>query len=89
MCQFQNSISLFEGISTGLQSNWDGQRQAWERRRHPWEHLNAPLINLGVPVSCLEAPPITVEQSEKNIIFVRNITGVPGNHSYYLLFNDF
>jgi hypothetical protein len=41
-----------------------------------------------VPAKSLEAPRITVKQSGKNVIF-GNIAGVHGNHSYYLLFNDF
>jgi hypothetical protein len=47
-----------------------------------WEHLGAPVTSLG-------APRITVEQSEKNNIFFGIAAGVPGNHSYYLSFNDF
>jgi len=39
-----------------------------------WEHLGARWI--------------TVEQSGKNILF-RNAAGAPGNHSYYLSFNNF
>jgi len=42
--------------------------------RCTWEHLGARWI--------------TVEQSGKNIFF-GNAAGAPGNHSYYLLFNDF
>jgi len=45
-----------------------------------WEHL-------GVPATSLGAPRITVEQSGKNIFF-GNAAGGPGNHSYYLSFND-
>ena len=45
--------------------------------------------NLGVPTTSLGAHWITVELSGKNIIFFGNASGVPGNHSYYLLFNDF
>ena len=42
--------------------------------RCTWEHLGACWI--------------TVEQSGKNIFF-GNAAGAPGNHSYYLSFNDF
>jgi len=42
--------------------------------RCTWDHLRACWI--------------TVEQSGKNIFF-GNPAGAPGNHSYYLLFNDF
>jgi hypothetical protein len=31
---------------------------------------------------------MTVEQSEQHLFFV-NAASAPGNHSYYLLFNDF
>jgi len=64
-----------EGIPAGLQSNW-------ERRRQAWEHLEALATSLG-------APRITVEQSGKNNIFFGNDAGAPGNHSYYLSFNNF
>jgi len=43
---------------------------------------------LGVPVTTLGAPQITVEQSGR-IIFFGIAAGAPGNHSYYLSFNDF
>jgi hypothetical protein len=43
---------------------------------------------LGAPAICLGAPGITVEQCGNNIFF-ENAAGAPGNHSYYLLFNDF
>jgi len=46
-----------------------------------WEHLGMPATSLG-------PPQITVEQSGKNIFF-GNAAGGPGNHSYYLSFNDF
>jgi hypothetical protein len=54
-----------------------------------WERLGALPTNLGVLAICLGAPRITVEQSGKNNIFFGNAAGSPGNHSYYLLFNDF
>jgi len=82
MRQFQETIRPLEGISPGLQSNWERWQQAWE-------HLGAPGTILGVPAASLEAPQITVEQSGKNNIFFGNAAGAPGNHSYYLLFNDF
>jgi len=42
--------------------------------RYTWEHLGARWI--------------TVEQSGKNIFF-GNAAGAPGNHSYYISFNNF
>jgi len=65
-----------EGISAGLQSNWERQRQAWE-------YLGAPATNLGALATSLGAPRIKVEQSGKNNIFFGNAAGAPGNHSYY------
>ena len=44
--------------------------------------------SLGAPTS-LEARQIMVEQFRKNIIFFTNAAGAPGNHSYYLSFDDF
>jgi len=55
-------------------------RSTGENFRCTWEHL-------GVLATSLGAPEITVEQSGKNIFF-GNAVGAPGNHSYYLLFND-
>jgi hypothetical protein len=45
-------------------------------------HLWAPETSLG-------APQITVKQLGKHIIFTGNAAGAPGNHSYYLSFNDY
>ena len=101
MRQFLESITPCKGIPGSLQSNWARWRQAWEHRKQAWEHLGAPATNLGalatnlgalatnlgVPATCLGAPRITVEQFGKNIFF-ENAAGAPGNHSYYLLFND-
>jgi len=61
---------------------WEHRGHAWERQGQSWEHL-------GAPTTCLGAPRITVEQSRKNNIFFGNAAGAPGNHSYYLPFNDF
>jgi len=79
MRQFQESIRPQEGIPAGLQSDW-------ERRRQPWEHLGAPATHLRAPETSLASPRITVEQSGK---IIGNAAGAPGNHSYYLSFNDF
>ena len=49
--------------------------------------LGAPTTSLGALATSLEAPQITVEQSEKNVLF-GNAASAPGNHSYYLSFND-
>jgi len=81
MRQFQENITPWEGIPAGLQSNWELQRKAWERRQQAWEHLGAPATS---PV----APRITGEQFRKNNIIFGNAASVPGNHSYYLSFND-
>jgi len=63
---------------------------------YTWEHLGAPATSMGVPMTSLGAlatsqgaPRITVEQSGKNNIIFGNPAGGPGNHSYYLSFNDF
>jgi len=78
-------------------------RSARENFGCPWEHLGAwatrlgapatslgaPTTSLGAPVTSLGAPLITVEQSGKNNIFFGNTAGAPGNHGYYLSFNDF
>jgi len=51
--------------------------------------LGAQATSLGAQATSLGAPRITVEQSEKNNILFGNAAGAPGNHSYYLSFNDF
>jgi hypothetical protein len=50
--------------------------------------LGAPVPSLGMQGTNLEGPRITVKKSGKNDIF-GNIAGVPGNHGYFSLFNDF
>jgi hypothetical protein len=50
--------------------------------------MGAPATNLGVPATSLGALRITVEQSGKNNSFFGNAAGAPGNHNYFLLFND-
>jgi len=62
-------------------------RSAGENFRCTWEHLGVLLTSLGAPATTLGAPRITADQSGKNIF--RNTAGAPGNHSYYLSFNDF
>jgi hypothetical protein len=52
-------------------------------------NMRALATNLGVLVTGPGAPRITVEQSGKNNIFFGNAAGAPGNHSYYLSFNNF
>jgi hypothetical protein len=44
---------------------------------------------LRVPGTSLEAPPIAVEQSGKTTILFGNFAGAPGNHKYYVSFNNF
>jgi hypothetical protein len=80
MRQYQESIKPFEAIPAGLQSNCERPRQAWEQ-------LVAPAKNLGAPATSLGVHQITVQQSGKNVFF-GNAAGGPGNHSYYLSFND-
>jgi len=62
----------------------------------PTTHLEAPNTSLGVPTTSLGAPTtslgahrIAAKQSRNNIIFFWNTAGAPGNHGYYLSFNDF
>jgi len=52
-------------------------------------HSCQPSEKPGAPTTSLGAPRITVEQSGKNNMFFGNAAGVPGNHSYYQLFNNF
>ena len=54
----------------------------------PARSLGAPATSLGEPATSLRASRITVEQSGKNNIFFGNAAGVPGNLSYYILFNN-
>jgi len=54
----------------------------------PPASLGAPATLLGAPPASLGAPRITVEQSGKNNIIFGNVAGAPGNHAYYLSFND-
>ena len=70
-------------------------RSAGENFRCTWEHLGAPATSLGAPMTSLGAlatslgaPRITVQQSGNNIL-IGNAAGAPGNHSSYLLFNDY
>ena len=55
----------------------------------PMTSLGAPTTSLGAPTTSLGAPRITVEQSGQNNFFSGNAASAPGNHSYYLSFNDF
>jgi hypothetical protein len=73
----------------------------WEHLETPATSLGAPTTSLRVPATSPGEPPIslsaptiflganriTVEQSRKHIFF-GNSAGAPGNHSYYLSFND-
>jgi hypothetical protein len=80
-------------------TGWPNPRVYWTDAvafRCTWEHLGAPVTRLGTPTTSLDAPAtslgsprITVEQSGRNNIFFGNTAGAPGNHSYYLSFNDF
>jgi hypothetical protein len=55
----------------------------------PATTLGVPEPSLGVPVTRLGAPQITVNQSGNNNIFFANADCAPGNHSYYLSYNNF
>jgi hypothetical protein len=55
----------------------------------PTTSLGTLMTSLGAPITSLGAPRITVEQSGKNNIFFGNTVGAPGNHSYYLSFNNY
>ena len=78
---------------------WSNPRDDWidavaimctlEHLGVPATGLGVPTTSLGEPVTSLGAPQITVEHSARNNIFFGNTAGVPGNHSYYLSFNDF
>ena len=73
-------------------TGWSNPRVDWTDAvafRCTWEHLGAPTTSLGAPATSLGACRITVEQSGRNNIFFGNAASVPGNHSYYLSFNDF
>jgi len=68
-------------------------RSAGENFGCTWGNLGAPATFLGEPATCLGVPATTlgalripVEQSGKNIF--GTAAGAPGNHSYYLSFND-
>jgi len=54
-----------------------------------WKWLGAPATGRGAPTTSLGAPRITVQQAGKNNIFFGITAVAPGNHSYYLSFNDF
>ena len=71
------------------ESTDDKPGSTWQRQPQSWKHLAAPATNLGALATSLGAPRISVEQSRKNNIFFGNAAGAPGNHSYYLSFNDF
>jgi len=71
---------------------WSNPRVDWTDAvafRCTLAHLGVPATRLGAPMTSLGAPQITVEQSGRNNIFCGNTAGAPGNHSYYLSFNDF
>jgi len=55
----------------------------------PATTLEVLTTGLGMPATSLEALQITLKQSGNDDIFFGNRTGVPGNHSYYLSFNEF
>jgi len=55
----------------------------------PTTILGVLKTSLGAPATSLGAPRITAELSGRKNTFFGNAAGAPGNHSYYLLFNDF
>jgi hypothetical protein len=50
---------------------------------HPGDGSHCIAEHLGAPATCLGAPQITVQQSEKSNIFFGNAADAPGTHSYY------
>jgi hypothetical protein len=86
----------------GHRRNGDSPGNTWVHRHHDWELLEPPATSLGVGAS-LGAPMrslwalmtslgalwITAERPVKNNIFFGNPACIPGNHSYYLWFNNF
>jgi len=58
----------------------------------PTTSLGAPTTSLGAPTTRLGAPGSTSNHCKaewENDIFFGNVAGAPGNHSYYLSFDDF
>jgi hypothetical protein len=54
--------------------------------------LGALMASLDAPGSACDEPKSTSNHCKvvwENDIFFRKIAGMPGNHSYYFLFNDF
>jgi len=75
-------------------STWESWQQARVRRLQALEHIRvlattqrSLTTSLGMLSTTLRACWITVEQSGKTIF--GNAASVPGNHSYYLSFNNF
>jgi len=81
------------------QSAGENFRCTWEHLGVPKTSLGALMINLEVAMTSLGAsgsasdkPGSTSNDCEgdwENDIFFGNIAGAPGNHWYYLLFNNF
>ena len=63
-----------------------GPGSTWERRAEAWDHLGALATSLRALTTRQGAHRMTVEQSGKNIF--ANAAGVPGTHSYPILFNS-
>jgi len=54
----------------------------------PTISLGGQMTRLGAPTTSQGAPGITFEQSGNINIFFGNAAGEPGNHIYYLWFNN-
>jgi len=72
-----------------IRCTWEHQGVQATSLGAPMTNLGAPMTRMGAPATSLGATRITVEQSGKTDIFFGKAGGTPGNHSYYLLFNDF
>jgi len=80
------SLGTYQSAGENLGFTWDHLGAPATRLGGPATSLNVPMTGLGAPATSLGAPRITVEQSGKNIFGMAACA--PGNHSYYLLFND-
>ena len=94
-------ISLRTPRSAGenFECTWDHLRVPATSRGSPAPSLGAPTISLGAPTTSMGASGSASDKSrstsnqckavwEKQHL-LGNVAGAPGNHSYYLSFNDF
>jgi len=97
LCHWE-PLGVSESCRTRI-PGWSNCRVDWSDPlafRWTWEHLTAPatgrgapMTSLGAQATSLSAPQITVEKSGRNNIYFGCTAGAPGNHSYYLSFNNF